>query len=165
MPSCKYDISHHFWLLTKRYPHDIYLIDYMGLLPPRSVRKTIRLMMLSKSWTCCWCLFMSLSKISIIRNKKYRDRGVRATTSVYHPPLHLSLLLVHHLEVNSTSSPSPSTLTSSSPSLSKLSITDNQRPNEQCHKLSRWAVNYTITITIIILVRLVHHLLLLKLFD
>ena len=100
-----------------------------------------------------------------MRNKKYRDRGVRATTSVYHPPLHLSLLLVHHLEVDSTSSPSPSTLTSSSPSLSNLSITDNQRPNEQCQRLSRWAVNYTITITIIILVRLVHHLLLLQLFD
>jgi len=27
----------------------------------------------------------------------FRDRGVRAATSVYHPPLHLSLLLVHHL--------------------------------------------------------------------
>ena len=106
MPSCKYDISHHFWLLTKRYPHDIYLIDYMGLLPPRSGRKTIRLMMLSKSWTWLMSIHVIVQNLhkmdSILRNKKYRDRGVRATTSVYHPPLPLSVLLVHHLEVNST---------------------------------------------------------------
>ena len=81
--SCIYDILYYFRLLTKRCPHVnviyhiifgiwprdilmtyVYIIDYMGLLPPRSVRKTIYWwMMLSKSWTCCWCLFMSLSKI------------------------------------------------------------------------------------------------------
>ena len=42
---------------------------------------------------------------SILRNKKYRDRGVWAAASVYHPSLHLSLLLVHHLEVKSSWSP------------------------------------------------------------
>ena len=152
-----------------------------------------------------------------MRNKKYRDRGVRAATSVYHPPLHLSLLLVHHLEVKSSWSPwsassasSPSTppqlahcpspggqfniititinvniiitilvqlvhyLDANSPSSSLAHCcaifpcylgTYNQRPNKQYQRLSRWAVNYTITITIIILVRLVHHLLLLQLLD
>ena len=123
--SCIYDILYYFRLLTKRCPHVnviyhiifgiwprdilmtyVYIIDYMGLLPPRSGRKTIRLMMLSKSWTWLMSIHVIVQNLhkmdSIMRNKKYRDRGVRATTSVYHPPLHLSLLLVHHLEVNST---------------------------------------------------------------
>ena len=124
-----------------------------------------------------------------MRNKKYRDRGVRAATSVYHPPLHLSLLLVnsghggqfniititinvniiitilvqlvHYLDANSPSS----SLAHCCAIFPCYLGTYNQRPNKQYQRLSRWAVNYTITITIIILVRLVHHLLLLQLLD